>query len=199
MSHPKPPAKPSFPVHALIRQRWSGRAFSEQAVTDEVLLSLLEAVRWSASCYNEQPWSFVVGRKGDEAHAQMLSCLTPSNFEWVRHAPVLLLTVAKTHFDMNGRHNRHALHDLGLAMGNLSLQATADDLNLHQLAGFDHQRAATLFGLPERHEAVTLLALGYRGLPDALPDHLRAKEIAPQQRKEVRDFLFDGEWGKRYL
>jgi nitroreductase len=199
MNHPKPIAQPSHPVNDLIRMRWSGRSFSDEQVPDEVILSLMEAVRWSASCYNEQPWSFVLGRKGSEPYEQMLSCLTPSNLEWVKDAPVMLLTVAKTHFALNGLHNRHALHDVGLAIGNFSLQATEAGLNLHQLAGFDHRKAAHLFALPDGHEAVTLIAMGYRGAPDTLPDHLRAKELAPQQRREVKDFLFEGQWGKRYL
>jgi nitroreductase len=199
MTHPKPQAKPAHPVHPLITQRWSGRAFSDESVPDEVVLSLMEAVRWSASSHNEQPWSFILARKGSPAYDRMLQCLTPSNLEWVQDAPMMLLTVAKNFFALNGFANRHALHDLGLAVGNLSLQATQEGLNLHQLAGFDHHKAKELMGLPDGHEAVTLIAMGFRGEPDALPDHLKAKEIAPQRRKPVSEFLFSEEWGNAYL
>jgi nitroreductase len=199
MPHPKPIPATSHPVHGLIRSRWSGRSFSERPLEDEVILSLMEAVRWSASSYNEQPWAFILARKGEEAFDKMLNCLSPSNSTWVRHAPALFLTVAKLRFESTGEHNRHAQHDVGLAIGNLSLQATEYDLNLHQLAGFDHEMAARIFHLPPGFEPVTIIAMGYRGEPDILPDHLRAKEIAPQQRKEIKDFLFRGEWGNSYL
>lgn len=199
MSHPKPIADVSHPVHELIRLRWSGRSFSDQPLEDEVIFSLLEAVRWSASSHNEQPWAFILARKGEEAFDKMLSTLTPSNRLWVQHAPAMLLTIAKLKFEKTGFPNRHAQHDVGLAIGNLSLQATEYDLNLHQLAGFDHALACRIFALPAEFEPVTIIAMGYRGAPDVLPDHLRAKEIAPQQRKEIKDFLYRGEWGNPYL
>ena len=53
-------------VHDLIRRRWSPRIYSGKEVSSEVLTRLFEAARWAASSSNEQPWRFIVGRKGDE-------------------------------------------------------------------------------------------------------------------------------------
>lgn len=189
----KPAIQAEYPVEQLLTNRWSGRAYSKQPVSDDVLKSLFEAVRWSASCYNEQPWRFIVCRKGSAAYDQLASTLKPGN-SWALEAPVLILTAVSTHFQHNGLANQHAWHDLGLAIGNFSVQATVLDLNLHQLAGFDAHKAANIFQLPEQIEAVTVMALGYRGAPEQLNDMLRAKEEAPQQRKLQEAFVFENQW-----
>src|SRR5207247_9166076 len=123
-------------IHDLLRRRWSPRAFSDRRVEPDKLRSLGEAARWSPSSYNEQPWSFIVGTKEDEAeYARLLSCLVEGNIEWAQHAPVLMVSVARLSFEEDGKPNRHAFHDVGQAVANLIVQATALGLVVHQLAG----------------------------------------------------------------
>src|SRR5829696_1208912 len=127
----------AHPVHDLVRRRWSPRAFSSRAVERETLLSVLEAARWAPSSFNAQPWSFLVATQEDPAgFERMLNCLVPQNQAWAKAAPVLMIAVAKTHFEHNGKPNRHALYDTGQAVAFLTLQATALDLYVHQMAGF---------------------------------------------------------------
>lgn len=189
------PALADFAVHELIRRRWSPRSFSERPVADEELRALFEAARWAPSSYNEQPWSFVLTRKGEESFDRLAACLTGSNVRWAPKAPVLILSIAKLDIARTVAPNRHALHDVGMAVGNLVLQATALDLFVHQMAGFDPDKARRAFGVPEGYEPVAIIAIGFAGNPDALPDDLRDRELRPRARKPLRELVFASRWG----
>ena len=190
------PAITDHPVHELFARRWSPRSFLDRPVESEKLRSALEAARWAASCFNEQPWCFIVARRdsGDEFRP-MLECLMPGNQAWAATAGVLILSVARNTFTRNDQPNRHAFHDVGLATAQLVLQATDDGLSVHQMAGFDRDRARESYGIPEGFDPVAVIALGYRGEPDALSEELKARELAPRARRTQQEFVFSGAWG----
>ena len=188
----------AHPIHEVLRFRWSPRAFSERAVEREKLLCVLEAARWAPSSNNEQPWHFVVATKDEpEEFARLLSCLVERNQTWAKAAPVLMLSVASTVFSRNGKPNRHALHDVGQAVADLTAQATALDLYVHQMAGFSADAARQTYNLPPTTEPVAAIALGYLGDPSSLPEDLRQREAVPSARKPVGEFVFTGSWGRR--
>ena len=190
-------AETQYPIHDLLRRRWSPRAFSDRRVEPDKLRSLWEAARWAASSFNEQPWSFIVATKEDEAeYARLLSCLVEGNIEWAQHAPVLMVSVARLSFEEDGKPNRHAFHDVGQAAANLTVQATALGLMVHQMAGILPDKIRELYGIPEGYEAVAGIALGYPGDPQALPERLRQRELAPRERKPLPEFVFTGHWGR---
>ena len=185
------------PVHDLIRERRSPLAYSDRPVGTGELRSLLEAARWAASSFNQQPWHFIVATKEVPAeYERLLGCLAPANALWAQHAPVLMLTVAKLTFDANGAPNRHALHDVGQAAAGLALQATALGLAAHQMGGFDGERARAEFSIPGDYEPVAAIAVGYPGDPESLPERLRAREGAPRTRRGLGEFVFTGRWGR---
>ncbi|MEO6202085.1 MAG: nitroreductase family protein [Nitrospirales bacterium] len=191
------PADVQFHIHDLLRRRWSPRAFADQPVEREKIQSLLEAARWASSCFNEQPWVFILATiERPENHQKLLSCLVEGNQIWAKRAPLLLLTVAKLHFDHNGEVNRHAYHDVGLAVGNLVIQATAMDLSVHQMAGILPDTIRERYALPAGYEAVTGIAIGYQGDASTLPEALRERELAPRSRKPLREFVFSDTWGQ---
>ncbi len=191
------PAIAQYPLHPLLAQRWSPLAFADQPVEVEKLQSLLEAARWAASCFNEQPWRFIVAtQENAEEYQRLLSCIVEANQTWAGRAPVLMLAVASRHFQRNGKPNRHAFHDVGLAVGNLTVQAMALDLYVHQMAGIEPEKAREVYGIPEGHEAVTAIAIGYLGSPEQLPENLQQREASPRQRQAFSDFVFAGQWGQ---
>jgi nitroreductase len=191
------PADTAYPIEELLKRRWSPRAFADRPIEPEKLLRLWEAARWSASTANQQPWHFIVATKQDEAeHTRLLSCLRENNQQWASRAPVLMVSVAKLTFDANGEPNRHAFHDVGLAVANLITQATALGLGVHQMAGFYPDRVRELYGVPEGFEPVAGIVLGYPGDPDILPDDLRQRELAPRVRKPLETFVFQSAWGQ---
>lgn len=189
------PAANENPIHDLLRKRWSPRSFADRSVEAEKLCSLLEAARWAPSSFNEQPWAFLLATRDQPADfARVLGCLVEFNQTWAKSAPVLFLTVAHMFFERNQQPNRHAYHDVGLAIGNLSVQATAEGLVVHQMAGILPDKARAEFGIPEGWDALTGIALGYPGDVNALSDELRKRETAPRTRKPLDAFVFTGAW-----
>lgn len=191
------PAPTQHPIHELLRQRWSPRAFSEKPVPAEVLVSLFEAARWAPSSNNEQPWAFLVATREDqESHARMLSTLVEFNQTWAKHAPVLAIAVSEFAFERTGKPNRNAFYDTGAAVADLTLEATSRGLFVHQMAGFDPHKPIELFEIPSGWEPIAAFVIGYPGDPESLPDTLRQRELAPRERKPLASFVMGGHWGK---
>jgi len=191
------PAATQHPVHELIRERWSPRAFSEKAVSPEILQSLFEAARWAPSSNNEQPWAFLVGTRGDgDTFKKILGTLVEFNQAWANHAPVLAVAVSELAFAKSGHPNRNAFYDTGAAVSQLTTEATSRGLSVHQMAGFDPLKAVEAFAIPNGWEPIAAFALGYAGDPQTLPDTLRERELAPGTRKPLHDFVMSGNWGQ---
>jgi nitroreductase len=189
-------APSDFPVHELIRERWSPRAFSDKPVPPDVLRSIFEAARWAPSSNNEQPWAYIVAIKDDkENFDKMLSVLVEFNAQWARSAPVVALAEAKLNFAKNNAPNRNAQYDTGAASALLSVEATAQGLAVHQMAGFDPEKARQVFGIPPGWEPIAALAIGYPGDPASLPPPLKDRELAPRTRKSIAEFVMARQWG----
>jgi nitroreductase len=183
------------PIHPLLARRRSSHAFASTSVEPEVLASLMEAARWAPSSMNEQPWSFIVATKANKSDfGRLLGCLVEFNVQWAQHAPVLLLAVAKLRFE-SGELNRHAFHDVGQAIANLTFQATVSGLLVHQIAGIDIEKARCEFSIPQDYEPVAAAAIGYPGNAAELPEKLRKRDATPRQRKPLSNFVFEGGWG----
>jgi len=188
-------AATDHPIHEILARRWSPYAYSDQSVSDGDLCCLFEAARWAPSAFNEQPWRFIVARRQDgEAYDKVLSCLVEANQAWAKQAPVLALTVIAETYARNGKPNGTAEHDLGLAAANLSAEATARGLSVHQMGGIVPDRARELFGIPEGYRAVTGMAIGYAADPDSLDESMRERETAPRTRRPLAGTVFTGAW-----
>jgi nitroreductase len=183
-------------VLPLFHERWSARSFADREVSPETLQKVFEAARWAPSSANEQPWRFLLGRRGDSTWQKLNAILAGGNRAWAHRAPVLILGVAHTRFSRNGTENRYASYDLGAANAYLTLQAAAMGLTTHQMAGFDHEAARKAFEIPEEYAMGVVIALGYQGEPAALGDAtLIERETAARSRKPFDQFVFS-EWNK---
>jgi nitroreductase len=192
-----PNGGPELPVHELIAQRWSPRAFADRSVSPELLRRLFEAARWAASSYNEQPWRWLVATREDkEGFARLHSTLIPFNQGWVAKAPVLAISVAHTSFERNGKPNRHAAHDVGQAAAQMALEAVANGLFIHQMAGFDSERVREVCAVPADHEPVAAIAIGYPGDPETLDAPLRERELATRERRGLDLVVFGTTFGQ---
>ena len=195
---PNKRAVPDHPIHDLLAERFSPYAFDPRPVEREKLLSCLEAARWAASSFNEQPWSILVAERRDEAEFdRMVGCLMEANQGWAGQAGVLMLTVISRTFSRNDKPNRVAEHDLGLAAANLTVQATALGLHVHQMAGVDLEKVRRTYDIPDSHHPFTALGLGYA------TDHAKAADLkfaerdrAPRSRKKLAEFVFAGRWNE---
>jgi len=190
------PAPTVAPIHDILRHRWSPRAFANRPVEREKLHSLFEAARWASSSYNAQPWYFIVATKDDPAnYKKVLDCFVEFNQGWAGNAPAIAISIAHLTFD-DGRANRHAFHDVGQAAANLALEAVAQGLQIHQMAGIVPDKAREIFAIPDGYEAVAGIAIGYEGDPESLTGQLKDRENAPRARKPLDSFVFTGTWGE---
>ena len=190
-------AATDHPILKVLAERWSPYGFADRPVSEADLRSLFEAARWAASSYNEQPWNYLVAtRDNSQEFGQLLSCLVEANQAWAKAAPVLVLGVVSLRFAENKKDNRAAVHDLGLAAGNLVVEATARGLAVHQMIGILPDKAREVYQIPEHFEAWTAMAIGYPAVLDKLPDALKQRDLTPRQRKRLSKFVFTGQWGQ---
>jgi nitroreductase len=192
-------ADSEFPIHHLLRERWSPVAFSPRPIAPAELACLFEAARWAPSSYNEQPWTFLLAtRDQPDEFARMLQCLVPGNQIWAKHAFALVISCAQLSFARNGNANRHAFHDVGLATQNLLLQATALGIASHAMAGFDVDLARSAYQIPASHEPVAAIALGYLAADDdtSIDPSLRQRDARPRTRKPLSECVHSGAWGR---
>lgn len=190
------PAVTSRPVHDLIRDRWSPRAFADAPVSRDEVTAFLEAARWTASCNNAQPWRFVVAIREDaKAWEAALAGFNVRNQRWAKLAPVLVFVCARKTFEANGSPNGHAWYDAGAAVAQLTLQCQAMGLVVHQAAGIERDQARAGLGIPEEFDIVVGLAIGRQGEPEVLPDDLPGREREPRARKPLGEIAFSGAFG----
>jgi nitroreductase len=174
-------------LHELIRTRWSPRDFSSRPVEPEKLRNLFEAARWAASCFNEQPWRFVVVTKADPAKFEkMLGLLMEKNQQWAKTAYALGFSTGKKTFTHNGAPNRFGLHDTGAATANLAVEATSQGLRAHFMGGFDAAKARTEFHVPDDFEIGAAFAIGYIDEGATIPGE--------RKRKALDEIVFGGDW-----
>jgi nitroreductase len=189
-------ANTDHPIHTLLTNRWSPRAFGNRKVEKEKLQRLFEAARWAPSASNEQPWYFIIGQAGDDTYRKIFETLVEFNQLWAKTAPVLMLLAGKTKSGKSGKHNPWWQYDTGQAAAHLTFQAASDGLWLHQMGGFDAEKAGKSFNLPEDHTAITVIALGYQGDAARLHPNLQKLEIAERERKNTRTFVFSNTFGE---
>jgi nitroreductase len=182
-------------VLPIFLERWSPRSFADRDVSAADLKIIFEAARWAPSSYNEQPWRFFVGHRGSETYNKILDALVPSNQDWAKSAPVLILGVTKTRFSHNDSPNNYAGHDLGAAMALMAVQATALGLAAHQMAGFDWGKARESFAIPDTYAMGSVMALGYQGGLGDLQEKFQAQEQSPRSRKPLSEIVL-ADWDR---
>lgn len=185
-------------IHDLIASRWSPRAFDpDKAVSHDDLIALLEAARWAPSCFNDQPWRYIICNKAadETAWRNALQVIAEKNRLWAKNAPVLMLSVAMSNFNHNGKPNRWAMHDTGAASANLCLQANALGLIVHQMGGFDADLARQAFKLPDDCTPMAMMAIGYQAEAGTLDQDFQSAELAERSRAALQQRFYLGEWG----
>ena len=192
----KKPAETATPIIDALAERWSGRAYDpDRSIDRHALLSVLEAARWTPSCFGYQPWRLLIWdrRQADGPWQHAFACLAESNRAWARQAPILMLACADRQF-ADGRPNRWAHYDTGAALMSLSVQATALGLMVHQMGGFNAEQARTAFAIPERFDCLTMITLGYQLERASIPAVLQEREHAPRARRPLGELFFANAW-----
>lgn len=187
--------KAGYRINPLFIQRWSARAFTDEAISHEQLLGLFEAARWAPSAYNAQPWRFIYALKGSAHWESFLQLLIEFNRSWAANASALVFIISRTQFQPPSKEApspfpTHAF-DAGAAWASLALQAQDAGWSAHAMAGFDQQQARAVLGIPDEYAIQAAIAIGRPGNPESLPEGLRARET-PSQREPLEQLVAEG-------
>lgn len=190
-------AKINHPIHEILERRWSPRAFDGVKIEHAKLQRIFEASRWAPSASNEQPWHFIIGQQGDETYKKIFETLVEFNQLWVKTAPLAGITVGRIKGLKSGKPSDWFRYDVGQSVAHMSFQATHEGLYVHQMAGFDRERAAELFEIPEGFEAITAFAIGNIGDYKVLHPNLQKLELEERTRKSMDEFVFSNKFGEK--
>lgn len=180
------------PVLEVIQNRRSRRAYLENPVETDKINSLFEAARWAPSSVNEQPWIYLYATKDQTTlYDKIFDALNESNKIWAKHAPLLVVSLIRKTYLRNDMPNLSARYDLGAANALLSLQAAHHGLNVHQMGGFSAEKLRENLNIPNQYETVVVMAIGYPGDVQLLPEHLKVRELAPRERYLRQEFVMN--------
>ena len=183
--------KPEYPVDEIFIDRWSPRAYSSMPVSEEEILTLFEAAKWSPSCFNEQPWMFLYAAKEEDLKIYR-SILAEKNQEWANKAPLLVILLAKRKFESNGNINNWAEFDCGSAWMSLTLQATELGLYAHAMAGFSQDDVYEKLNInKDEYKPMVVIAVGHLGDVSGLSPDMGERE-KPGERKPLSKIVTQG-------
>jgi nitroreductase len=184
-------------IHELIFNRRSAYAFSAKPLEKEKIKELFEAAHLAPSASNIQPWRFIYATRDDANEFNLLfDCLDEGNQRWVKNTYMLMLSVAEITYTYKNeqRQNRYARHDVGTALGMLMVQAASLGLVCHPMAGYNLEKARQNLNIPEFFEPVAMIAVGYPGEIDILPEDLKKRQTSPRNRKPLNEVVFKGKF-----
>lgn len=181
--------KYQYPLMEWIEKRWSPRAFSTKPVPEDEIRAVIDAARQAPSCFNEQPWRFMVAHTPEQLEI-FRDLLMEKNRLWAGQAPVLILILTAQNFSANGKPNRYSAFDAGTAWGFLSLEAQRRGLCTHAMAGYKRLKAREVLNIPEEYELMAMVAMGYYGDPEVLDAAFKELE-EPNERKPLDEIVLD--------
>ena len=182
-------AETSVPVHEIIATRRSPRSFDESAtINNDDLTAILEAARWAPSANNLQPWRLIAGKRDDSNFTELLECLVPFNQSWSKRAAAFV-AIAGTPAQADGTAIPTFMYDCGLAAAQLTIEAHHRGYVVHQMAGFDHEKAAALF---DGAVPIVIMAVGKQAPAEQLEGPAYDREVAPRTRKELSEIVIAG-------
>lgn len=191
-------AQTHVPIHKIIAERWSGRAYdANKQIEMTCILAMMEAARWAPSCFDEEPWRFIIldRFRNPKRWQDGLDCLMGGNQKWAKDAPLMAIVIADTLSSYNQQPNPWAEYDTGAAAENFCLQATALGLKTRQIGGFHADRIRSTFNLPAQFKPMSVIIAGYPGKPAQLEKKLADAEQAPRSRNPIADHFFIDDWG----
>lgn len=168
----------------IIKNRRSIRHFEDKPVSDEMINTLLESVRWSPSWANTQSWEVVVVKE-QAVKEQLADAIFKGNpaQKSVIAAPVVFVLCAQLKRsgyykgEVTTKFGDWFMFDSGIACQNICLCAHAMGLGSVVVGLFDHEKTRAVVHAPDGFEVVCMIPVGFP-----------AKSASAPKRREIAEF-----------
>ncbi len=180
-------------LHPLLQKRYSPRRFKNREIPEKDIESIIEAARWSASAFNEQPWRFIVGNrfKDEESWNKIYQSLVEFNQKWNKQTPLFIVFLAHKKFKKNNKDNPYYAYDTGQAAAMATVQAMHLGLYCHQMGGFESDILRKHFHINEELEILSVMAIGYLGEPSDTEPEFYKMELEPRHRIALQELVLN--------
>ncbi|NGX36981.1 MAG: hypothetical protein K1000chlam2_00127 [Chlamydiae bacterium] len=182
---------PNYPIQSLLLNRWSPRSMTGEAMTDDELLPLFEAARWSPSSFNSQPWRILYAKRDTPEWDLFYDLLIDFNKEWCKNASALVVMVSRDTFEKNNNPSVTHSYDTGAAWMSIALEGSSRGYVVHGMSGFDYDKARKSLNIPEGYTVEAMAAIGKRAPKEDLPEEMQKME-APSTRKPLSEIAIPG-------
>ncbi len=185
-------------VDLAISARRARRVLSEEPIGSSIVDGLIEAMRLSPSCYNNQPWNVIVVRSPDALEA--VKANLPRGNSWALSSPLVLAIISKAPDDCQLSDGRdYNLFDCGIAVGEMLLQATSLGIIAHPIAGYDPIATKKVLGVPEEYTLITLVICGHPGSDTSMLSEKQLEQEGQRPaRKPVGQNFHEDLWGSGF-
>ena len=185
-------AETSAPILPVLADRWSPRSMdANHEISDQDLLSLVEAGRWAPSAMNVQPWRFSVAKRGSELFGQIVSHLGGFNAAWSPRCSAYVVVSAFTNGDKD-QPGSTSQFDAGLATAQILIQAEGLGLKAHVMGGIDHLALHAELGYPENLGLLVVVAIGKGAPAELLEGGAYDREVAARTRLPLNEIVLHG-------
>ncbi len=186
-----------MPILKELETRRAKRALATTMIEEEVLLRLAEAAHLAPSSLNSQPWRMITV-KDPEALAKLKETLAPGNY-WAKRAPAITAFVTNPTWGLTLGEVTFTPFELGMAAMAYQIQAVAEGLYVHPIAGYSAKDAKEVLGLREEDTLQTLIILGYPGETEGLSEKHLESEHGPRIRKNLDEVACFDRWDERLV
>lgn len=176
-----------------LEKRRARRSLSDIPIPKEVVERILQAATLAPSCFNNQPWRFLVVQ--DPEKLNLVKQHLSSNNRWATASPLIILVATKATLDCQLEGGRdYALFDTGMAVMALQAQAIREGLYVHPIAGYKAVELQKVMGIPEDYVLITLVILGYPGSDTLLNEKQKELERSERERKPIHAVVCYDSW-----
>lgn len=174
-------------ITKAIENRMSYRSFKKDPIEREKIEEIVQAGSLAPSCFNNQPWRYVVVDKKEDLE-KLYPAIADGNY-WMKLAPVIVAIVSHKDFDCVIKSRTYHQFDTGMATGFMLLKAQELGIHTHLVAGYSPSKSRKILGIPEDMEVISLMAMGYLSeeIPEELSDaHKKSDEEKRRGKRATR-------------
>ncbi len=180
-----------------IETRRAKRALATTPIEEKVLLRLAQAAHLAPSSMNSQPWRMITV-KDPIVLDKLKETLAPGNY-WAKKAPAITAFITNPSWGLTLGDVAYTPFELGMAAMAYQVQAVAEGLYVHPIAGFTSKDAKKVLGIREEDTLVTLIILGYPGESEGLSEKHLESENSLRSRKSLDDVACFDLWDDRLV